>query len=48
MPDDIFMVDTGTGNHFYVTQVRRDGEVCLIVGREAGHWEFDASALVEI
>lgn len=48
MPDDIFMVDTGTMRYFYVTQVRRNGEVCLLVGREPGHWEFEASALVEV
>ncbi len=48
IPDNIFLVDTGTQNRFYVTQVRCNGKVCLIVGREAGHWEFEAAALSEI
>jgi hypothetical protein len=48
VPDDIFMIDISTGNRLYVTQVRCDGRVSLIVGREAGHWEFQATDLVEI
>jgi hypothetical protein len=48
MPDDIYMVDTGTGSHFYVSQIRHDGVICLKVGPKAGDWEFEAAALTEI
>lgn len=48
MPDDIYIVGTSIHGHFYVTQVRRQGQMCLDVGPEPGRWEFTAETLAEI
>lgn len=45
MPDDIYMVDTYSGDSFFVTQIRRDGKLCMLLGREIGDWEYKAEEL---
>jgi hypothetical protein len=45
MPDDVFLVNTGSGVRFFVTQVRSAGKPCLLMGNETDNWEFDASIL---
>jgi hypothetical protein len=47
-PDDIYVVDTRGGATFAVTQVRRAGEACLLMGTKPGDWEFKAADLAEI
>jgi hypothetical protein len=48
MPDDIFLVGTYTTGHFYVTQVRKDGRACLLMGDDVRPWEFNTDALTGI
>lgn len=48
MPDDIYIVDTGTGGFFHVTQVRRARQVCLFVGDAHSNWEYKAAELADL
>jgi len=48
MPDDIFLVGTYAVGHFYVTQVRKDARPCLLMGDQAGAWEFKSEALTAV
>jgi hypothetical protein len=48
MPDDDYIVDTSICGRFYVTQVRRQGQMCLDVGPEDRRWDFDGASLSEI
>lgn len=47
-PDDIFVVDTRGGETFHVTQLRRAGKACLLMGTKPGDWEYKAENLAEI
>jgi len=48
MPDDIFLVGTYTTGQFYVTQVRKGGRACLLMGDDVSPWEFSTDALTAI
>jgi hypothetical protein len=48
MPDDIYLVGTYIAGHFYVSQVRKAGKPCLIMGHDGAVWDFPADALTEI
>lgn len=48
-PDDIYLVDSRNGATFLVTQVRRAGQACLLVGKGPGeNWEYAADELEDI
>jgi hypothetical protein len=48
MPDDIYLVGTYIADRFYVTQVRRDGRACVLMGDRDEPWEFASDALTDI
>ena len=48
MPDDIYMVNTGSPPCFYVTQIRRAGRTCVKMGSKPNDWKFEAGALTDI
>jgi hypothetical protein len=48
-PTDIYVVDTRENkNTFRVTQVRRAGLPCLLMGRKQGDWEYTGNGLNDI
>lgn len=47
-PTDIYLVDTLGADGHYVTQVRRAGVVCRLMGTKAGDWEFKAADLNDL
>jgi hypothetical protein len=47
-PTDIYLVDTRGSDIFHVTQVRRAGRACLLMGDKSGNWEYTAAELEEL
>lgn len=47
-PDDIYIVDTRSGGEFNVTQVRRAGQPCLLMGDTHSDWEYKATDLADL
>jgi hypothetical protein len=47
-PTDIYLVDTRGSDTFHVTQVRRAGRACLLMGDKSGNWEYMAAELEEL